>query len=160
MAFNCATAEAGFTLQIFPHGKGSRGASFSGFIEPCVPRSLRPQFIRAPSISLVPNESEQALAVYIKRVIRNGERQFMASVGSGPSRIRKTFPLETTALAWEATEMARRRSLTPVPQEFAKPTSVQSSELVGSLVAAFLRCDSQCQQLLASLAVRLSNVSG
>jgi hypothetical protein len=95
------------------------------------------------------------MAVYLKNS-KGGPVRYMASVGAGVDRERKTFRSESAANAWEVTEYARRRSAKTVATAAPLATSSIIAARIGHLVETFLRCDEDSQRLIFQLATQLA----
>ena len=92
------------------------------------------------------------MAVYFKKS-ESGAVRYMASVGAGSDRERKTFRTEAAAGAWEATENARRQSVKTAAAMMPEGKCSNTDEL-GLVVDMFLRCDEDSQRLVLQLAGR------
>ena len=98
------------------------------------------------------------MAVYLK-MSDSGSVRYMASVGAGQDRERKSFRTEAAANAWEVTEYARRRSARTVAAAAPLATSSFATERIGPLLEAFLRCDEDSQRLIVQVAGMLARAS-
>lgn len=99
------------------------------------------------------------MAVYIRSINRHGVVRYMASVGSGNRRVRKSFRTESDAIAWDAAEQARRKGQRPCFPDARQGLTATMAEGVGKLVEVFLCCDQQSQQMIIQLAERLGRSS-
>jgi hypothetical protein len=98
------------------------------------------------------------MAVYIHSH-NHGVTRYMASVGSGRGRKRKSFFSESAARAWETAELARHRSARTLEPDVAPGPIATTAELVGTLVERFVRCDRASQELIVRISEKLAQQS-